>query len=676
MRFTRIRTQNFRILEDIDVDLNHPLIFLNGNNGHGKTSFQTAVAWCLYGESELPVTAVEEGMVSQLVIAKNPGSNLFPIAVEIDMDFPEQNKKVNLRREVDWNVEKERSVPSSEKFVVRITPTDKSSSTEVINPGDTWVQAWLPMRFKNFFLFDGEQMSEFFDSKTQLAVRDAVEEIAQVDLFLELNTRYRGLASTYEAKRSRLGSSGAQVALVKRDNAEKLLTMTRDELVQKAEDLRRKINEREEVRRALKNVQGASEIIDSIKKAEAELKSKKAEVKTARARYEDAAVERGLFVQLAPAYEVVKSTVERAKAEGWYPIPFDIAAMEDLLRDGTCLCGTDLAKDKSAHESLAEHISLRREAGERGKTLQDVFTQVQVTMGRFKIESESVESASNELNRAEGQAEKVENSLGELRSQVNLLLAGMSFEDAEALGHRENDLSREISVLEEDVMNLKNTEVPRQEDALSKAIKAYEKLTKQDEASALLQTKRDVALGLADAAEAVYKQAVEKVRDALQQEISRNFNQIIGGEEFITKIDDEFTIKTFTGSGRQASLSSGQNMLKGYVFTVAMRRIVGLYFPLIVDTPLGRLSEEYRDELGKFLTEFVESMDGDGDSQVIFLMHDGEYTPYTQDRFAGLEPKELFFQWEVPKQKSVVGDGINPEWTKVSAWADRKAGKI
>lgn len=676
MKFTRIRTQNFRILEDIDVDLNFPLIFLNGNNGHGKTSFQTAVAWCLYGENELPATAIEEGMVSQLVIRNTPGKKIFPIAVEIDLDFPEQNRKVNLRREVDWNVEKERSVPSSEKFVVRLTPTDKSGSTEIINPGDAWVRDWLPMRFKNFFLFDGEQMSEFFDSKTQLAVRDAVEEIAQVDLFLELRTRFEGIASTYEAQRSRLGSSGAQEALKKKENAEKLLRITREDLGIHLDDFKKKKKDLEEVRGALKNVEGASQIIESIKAAESDLRVKKSERKIARARYEDAVIARGLFVQLAPAYEVVKKTVERAKAEGWYPIPFDITAMEELLSNGKCICGTDLQKDKSAHELLAENINQRRQAGERGRALQEVFSEVQVTMGRFKIESESVEAASQDLDRAEGSVEKIEDALAELRSDVNHLLAGMSLEDAEKLGKREARLAEELNELEAKILWTKDTEIPRLEEALTKAGKAYEKLTKQDAASSLLLKKRDVAMDLAKSAEAVYQQAVEKVREALQQEISRNFNRIIGGEEFVTKIDDEFTIKTFTETGRPAPLSSGQNMLKGYVFTVAMRRIVGLYFPLIVDTPLGRLSEEYRDELGKFLTEFVKSMKGEEASQVIFLMHDGEYTPYTQDRFSSLKPKELFFQWEVPKQKSIVGEGINPEWKKVSAWADRKAGKI
>ncbi len=214
------------------------------------------------------------------------------------------------------------------------------------------------------------------------------------------------------------------------------------------------------------------------------------------------------------------------------------------------------------------------------------------------------------------------------------------------------------------------------EQALDKAQKNYEKLTKQDDESEKLQEKKRLAEGLARAAETVYRQAVEKVREALQEEISKNFNRIMGGDEFKTEIDAEFTVKTLTESGKPASLSSGQNMLKGYVFTVAMRQVVGLYFPLLVDTPLGRLSEEFREELGKLLTEFVESMDESADSQVIFLMHSGEYTPYTQDRFSSLKPKELYFQWAVPKKQSIIGKGVNPEWANFTAWADRKAGKI
>jgi hypothetical protein len=335
-----------------------------------------------------------------------------------------------------------------------------------------------------------------------------------------------------------------------------------------------------------------------------------------------------------------------------------------------------LKKNQKAHDSLSEHIDQRREAGELGKTLQEVFSEVQILTSQFGLGSEIVEAASTELDTADQAVENIEESLRTLRSEVQSLLAGMSLEEAASLAEDEANLAKDLGRLEEEIIYILETDVPRLQEAEAKNKKAYEKLTKQDESSELLLKKRKIAESLAESGEAVYLQAVERVREALQDEITKKFNQVIGGDEFTTAIDSQFTVKTLTDTGKPASLSSGQNMLKGYVFTVAMRQIVGLYFPLLVDTPLGRLSEEFRDELGILLTGFVESLNDSADSQIIFLMHDGEYTPYTQDRFSKLKPKELYFQWKVPKQVSIVGEGINPKWMKYSAWADRNAGKI
>lgn len=676
MRFTRIRVLNFRILEDIDVDLDDSLVFLNGNNGHGKTSFQSAVGWCLYGERELPNLEPGEGIISELVLKKSSSNSVFPFSVEIDLDFPEQRSTVNLKREVQWNVEQERAVPATEKFVVRVSPRDKASATEVIAPGDSWIQQWLPFRFKNFFLFDGEQMSEFFDSKTRLAVKDAVEEIARVDLFLELKKRYEGIASSYESQRSRLGASGAQSAFKELENAKKLLQITQNELAGQLDALKRDKKELESVKKALGNVEGAKTILEKIEQLEVDLREAKAKSKIVKQRFEDVTIAKGMHIQLAQAYEAITIQVEKAKAEGWYPIPFDIDAMEELLSDGKCLCGTDLHKEQFAHERLVQHIEQRRVAGELGKSLQDIHSQVQVVTGQFQYGSELVQGASNDLDLAEQQVQIIDNSLKTLRAEVSALLADLSIDEANNLAAKEQSLSAQLQVNDQKITQTAEKDIPRMQEALDKARKNYEKLTKQDDESEKLQQKKRLAEGLARAAEAVYRHAVEKVREALQEEISKNFNRIMGGDEFKTEIDAEFTVKTLTESGKPASLSSGQNMLKGYVLTVAMRQVVGLYFPLLVDTPLGRLSEEFREELGTLLTEFVESMDESADSQIIFLMHSGEYTPYTQDRFSSLKPKELYFQWAVPKKQSIIGKGVNPEWSNFTAWADRKAGKI
>ena len=53
MRIERIRVENFGVLHNIDLDLaasNPNIVFVNGFNGRGKTTFLDSIKWAFYAE--------------------------------------------------------------------------------------------------------------------------------------------------------------------------------------------------------------------------------------------------------------------------------------------------------------------------------------------------------------------------------------------------------------------------------------------------------------------------------------------------------------------------------------------------------------------------------------------------------------------------------------------------
>ena len=53
MKIEKVSVRNFGIIADIDLDISAKegsLVFLNGRNGRGKTTFQSALRWCFYGD--------------------------------------------------------------------------------------------------------------------------------------------------------------------------------------------------------------------------------------------------------------------------------------------------------------------------------------------------------------------------------------------------------------------------------------------------------------------------------------------------------------------------------------------------------------------------------------------------------------------------------------------------
>jgi DNA sulfur modification protein DndD len=174
-------------------------------------------------------------------------------------------------------------------------------------------------------------------------------------------------------------------------------------------------------------------------------------------------------------------------------------------------------------------------------------------------------------------------------------------------------------------------------------------------------------------AELFKKEVIGSVRLKLQRSLTSSFKQVEGASSFETKVSDEFEVQTLDSLDREVDLSEGQKMIKAYMFSVALRDVIGLSYPLIVDTPIGRMDTGNVDLLSR---EIKKLFDGPRISQVVMMMHDNEYTPYTKKKLEGLEPLEMYLEQNLDEDESTLKRGINPEWLNKGAWKDWNEGKI
>ena len=84
MKIEKISISNFGVLADVEIDLtgkSGELVFLNGSNGRGKTTFQSALKWLFYGQEP----AESEKFLSNYTFQKTkPGEG---IAVKVSADI-------------------------------------------------------------------------------------------------------------------------------------------------------------------------------------------------------------------------------------------------------------------------------------------------------------------------------------------------------------------------------------------------------------------------------------------------------------------------------------------------------------------------------------------------------------------------------------------------------------
>lgn len=669
MKIERIKIQNFRVLHDVEIDLTGPagyLAFINGDNGRGKTTFQSALRWCIYGEEP------DSGNILSNFEKETHNSQTIEVLVEILYSEANGEQVRIKRRQFFESLGKGQAerIGQSEVIVSRQSAETGSLTDMVPNP-EAWLSVKFPRKLENFFLFDGESMEKFFSANVRTSIEGAVREIAGVDFFESLSRRLLEIASKKNLKAARLTGTEAEDINRKLESAKKLGVTLKADL----DTVRERLGKNNKRLVEIGQVLGSSEVTeaDALRSDELtkEIQARRADLVSAENEFDTKLVKFGPHVLMWNSHTEVQKQVLLAQKEDRLPPPFDPERLQGLLEKGECICGCQLSEDTVGRTNIQGLIDKYSSSGEVGKLLQSTIAH----LGKFRTSINAEVSGLNALNRLINQLREKIHALEAEKTVLTNRLANSDAESIRALGIEKRELERCIQDDNAEEASLIE-QISKQAPKLERLSKEFDSATRGSAEAEILNKEASFATELANAASSIHEKALEKVRSDLETATSSRFNLVKGGR-FVTKITEDFTVETLNQDGSKAELAAGEQMMKAYLFAIALREVINLNLPLIVDTPFGRLGEKYREELTKYLVDLTKN-DGPQLRQVIFMMHDGEYTPYTKKHFASANPVELFFASEkgFEDSKSHLGFGIDPEWTKYTAWKDWADGAI
>jgi DNA sulfur modification protein DndD len=302
-------------------------------------------------------------------------------------------------------------------------------------------------------------------------------------------------------------------------------------------------------------------------------------------------------------------------------------------------------------------------AGELGAELQIMDKGVSVTEARLKGSKENLDRAQKDYVQTNSEFAVVQSDLNKLAPKLEGIRGNEDYirEIAGKLKNAEGDLTS-LRVHSERLVQ----QVELAGNDVASAQKKFDKATAGTADAEAIREKVEFLGKVISQAQSFNQQILESVRARLEMYVSEQYSRVKRGD-FVTKITEDFEVQTLNKNGVPASLSEGEKMLKAYIFSIALREVVGLKFPLIVDTPFGRLGEENRQLITRTLRDLLKS---GKDHQVMFMMHDGEYTPYTRDDFSDMAPFEGYLDWKEAESETSLGLGIDPSWLEFSAWKD------
>lgn len=634
MEFDYIIIKNFRQYKDLNLsfsrDPKKKLTIIKGVNGAGKTNLLNAITWCLYNE-EYHIDNKYEGLpIVNTTILNDKINSIYEVKVEIQITHNDGNKSI-ISRNVNYKQDKNKKIiecPNMQSLSLMrqngrewVGPIHGSDAQDIINK-------LMPPAIEEYFFFDGEKMNEYFKKNTGSDIKKAVFDISQMQLFKEmidhLNTRrmeyFKSTKKTnpqaqqkqamYDIQFKSQESDKAELEKMKeqKNNAEKTentyseyLKNSSLEQIQILEDRKQKINA--EIIELKDQFIG----IDNDK-----LKTIKQTMPT---------------ILLSDALLYTQQKINQSKAALKIPPLYEKIFIQSLLTKNVCLCGTDISMKDELSKIRRERVSSYLLGSELSAISQELIEtnglieQMLDEVKNFPEETRQFSLRLREINKSitdkEEELIKINN---EISSSNVENIKFWNDEYLKAKKEKENYVGR-IALFEHNIDRRSN--ILR---GLQSELKR--ELEKEKENQELLEMVEFCDVGI-NAGKQIQSKVMIDIKNEIEKRTSSQFLNLIWKKGTYTSvnIDDNYNISVPHISGREGlgTLSAGERQVCALSFVAALNSVSGFEIPIIIDTPLGKISDEPSRNIANNLPKYFEG------KQVTILMTDKEYSQDVKD---------------------------------------------
>lgn len=602
MQIQEIELKNFRPYYGTttispQTEKEKPLILIQGKNDTGKTSLFTAIRFCLYGASSREErdkhinrrAATEAAGTTKVSITFEHQGELF--IVERGIEYAQANSARD-RRSTDWY----REVRKPDEIVV-----ERSSSEPEYR---RFINRFIPENIAQFFFFDAEQLEEFEEDHDE-TVRESIETVLGIQEIENAIDDLEGRKTTFERELSETESTIDKVNKLRSELGELLdeLDEIGDEkegrIKQKYEKIETKRKSLEDIQDALNKAEGADELRENIADLDTKINNKQNELN------EDLLPERdeirreiGPFI-IATGSDTFLNTFEIQGVKG------ETGVIQSLLDRDTCICGEDLTEEK--RQRLLDrfnrlHGREQRLLGELKQIADDIQIDVETKLHHYQRIQSSIRESRQEIVDLKTERDELQDKLDSIEQEYS-----------EELKEKKSRLNNEIKQLESDVEELKNRRAVLESDKkdLNRRIASLEGASEEKSrfSSLINLTERCTR-----AFEEIKQELVESRRKAVEQKASETFNKLTNRPEYYERLEItpnyELRVVTedATRSIEEQDPSAGARQIIAYSFIAGLSAFTTRNAPVVIDTPIGRLDPEHKNNLIRHYHEFSDQV--------------------------------------------------------------------
>ncbi len=606
------------------------LSVLVAKNGTGKTTLLNSITWCLYEkEQQLMDKKSALPVVSTAELEEAETNAIIPVYVAVTII--DGDKTIEFRRSISFKKTLDgqgnsKGIPSASKLIVSTTIEGKFKNTQIEEgvDADIKVKKYFDPAIYDFYFFDGEQLREFFAPEKMPHIKGSIYNIAQVSL---LQTAFDHVEKMRTDKMRALGKNNPDL--------QDLIESQESIIAQKELALKTIETSKESRDKAEAKLEQVDEVLrgyEPVKKLQRERLSLEGDLKKFDAQKKNLSNDRAEFIRkyyillkLYPRMKKSLQIIHDKEAAGDLPPIIDRTQIKAVLANLDKPC--PLCNNPHIGETGRQHLeNLLTQISVSSKT-SNYLKEIKSSLENYQDEVQQYHTKKNALIQRELDLEAQIESTEDRLKTINSSLANFTNSDGQ------------VNVVEAEK---KRSQYRDQISSADKAIATSEANIKiYDQQIAALQKQIDdaqkklgiktnlkqqvaVLVRIEDYFRNIKNSITTRMRKEIQTTTWNIFDSMIWKRNTFGKIiiGDNYGISVYNKEGAlmTGSLSATEQMALAYAFTLAIHQASGKNCPLIIDSPLGRVSDDNRENMAKALLEISK------EKQIIMLFTPDEYS--------------------------------------------------
>jgi len=632
MRIERLLIKNYRQFKNVEVCFQktsaYDLHVVIAKNGAGKSNFLNAVNWCLYGdEPHLSNRSEQLPIINLDTIYETPDGKDQKVEVQLKVKTADGKDIIFTREEVYKIYDRYPNDQADDQPTKQEVLQTRNFEVQVNVAGTDWeilegenaklhVERFVPKNIRQYFFFDNEQLDRYFrDDGTD--IRTQTFQISNIDLLASVE---RKLNTTLIELTREMGRGNKDV-----DSVGDELERYKEDLASIEDRLKDESQQFADAKEKIQDLNAKLEGKPDIDKYEEELKTLANKERSKKALLDDKVKERqdllldySKIIMLCPAINNASNTIDVKREKREIPPPVDPSFLKKILELHECsICGQHL--NRESEERISELLAEFEQTTIIGKPLNDMDYPLRQLRDRHGAFKEKLRKVNDDI-----EVQKQDLADIEMRTdEIHRIESAHPKEVIQEWSRQRKEYASIYDTTKETIGRMKERRDGIRDD-IAKAEQRLQRMLQQREKSDALAKQALLCKQAFDTVTAVKEAIMADTRKKIEAETRDLFLNLIWKKHTFkdVRISDDYNVELIHARGYSClgSTSAGERELLALAFIRALHEVSGFDSPILIDTPVARLSDTNRENFAEALIA------ASTEKQIILIFSFSEYS--------------------------------------------------